>query len=297
MSISFKQVQQNLEYYADELMALIGEDLDESRDYAESLRASLELHGACAFHELRAFHGDSRTFAYDTRVRNEMITELGRLLGALPVDPQSDGGQAAPTPREPERPPRDDRSTARLRRLDARERLLAHRGYFATRERLFTAALEVAEIHVHRGVGHFADRSQQHCDFIQVVALNAVDRCARNWRPEKSPLRAFLCAQVAFALRDAHRDAKTHNDRLAKVIASHEQAARQNVGSDELADEALLQRSKQRYADAKAQLPLSQRAELERVLEPGEKRTERERSVYRRAKRSIQRYYEQHPLD
>ncbi len=102
MSISFKQVQQNLEYYADELMALIGEDLDESRDYAESLRASLELHGACAFHELRAFHGDSRTFAYDTRVRNEMITELGRLLGALPVDPQSDGGQAAPTPREPE---------------------------------------------------------------------------------------------------------------------------------------------------------------------------------------------------
>lgn len=298
MSIAFKKIQESVETEARVLVDLVSGDLAESHDFVESLASSLELHGVYTFHLLRALKGDSAAFEYTGRVWNAMVTELGWLLGALPDDPGSNGG--APTAEEGEsvRRSREDRWAARVRRLEAQECLLARRGYFATPERLFTAALEVAEIRVRRGVGYFPDRSQDRSDYVQVVAKDAARRCERNWRPELSPLRHFLCNQVGFALAEELRSAKRRRERLDEVIDAQKREMTKELRSDERdEEEALLRQFERRYRLAKAQLIPAEQAEVERVLRPGVSRTEAERSRFRRAKRKIQRYYDEHPLD
>jgi hypothetical protein len=299
MSISFKQVQETAEHLTDAILQLIGEHLEEPHGFAESLRAKLEVHGVYAFDAIRALHGDARAFSYAQPVWNAMVSELGWLLGAL-----SDEGDEPDDAERNSRRPFDSRRALRHRRLQTREHLLARRGYFATREQLLVAAREVAQIRVRRGIAYVADQSLDHDDLIHNVALAAVERCQRNWCPEKSPLRAYLCNQVGWALADECRLAKSHHQREAKLLANQQLAMKQAIRSDEcvpwrsgLTDEALLQHSERRYADAKARLCPAQRAELERGLQPGETRTERERSTYRRAKRGIARYYAAHPLE
>lgn len=305
--LMFTKVQQTLDAEATALISLVEAELGETPEYTQSLRAALELEGAYAFGELRALHGDEVRFDYRDHAWNNMITELGRRIDAF-----DDRAPCTAT-----RKPGSDRSfeervARRLRRLHARERVASRRGYFASEDDLVKAALEVARLRVRGDTVKWVsqrDPSLGREDLLQRVAMAAKQRCNSYWRPEKGPLRQFLCAQVGFAfldeLKQIKRSAERHDEIVEQQKGQLKQELRDGASRDwqrNLADERQLHQQEKRYAEAKDLLPAEQQAEVERELgftESGRKRgrTEAQRARLRRAKGNIRRYYDEHPID
>jgi DNA-directed RNA polymerase specialized sigma24 family protein len=181
--------------------------------------------------------------------------------------------------------------------------MLARRGYIATHDDLVEAALNVAEVHVRRRMHHSPDRSQDLCDLIQNVTSRAVRSCERNWRPEKSPLRAFVSQSVKYALKEEYRNSSLYNDREDEIVQVNQRETIEKMRSNEhaprfaeLADEAKRQRQAAHLEAGIAQLPAAQRAEMLRRLGGGAVGTNQQAQVFKRAKTNLQKYFAEHPL-